>query len=574
MAYNEIKKFQRMLNDRPWPEDMKDIREAIQDQVVYDKVILTNKNNMSVLLPALVRKYEEVDPNASFFLKRWATEEGNVDVDGTTTTDDESGSSSADTPRALRSRGRSARSADCTDSQVVVSSPESEPLLESQTLTGGNNGPIDESVLSDRGIIVENKSWETYDEEFGSEIGDRFQLLLTEPPLIDEDGVKNFIAFTIRVLVPQAYAIVFVPVMQYKLWADKLSEASFNVMGWPFVVHRGNQSSNRNKTFPQDACEFAVIARAPSNLALERNEFKPGLETPYCEDFARFSRSQAIVGDVPKTKFLYTSATSKKKVCVTEKSIRVLEELIGTFCPAGGRVFDPFAGTLTTLIAAARTHHPCVGLESDSTYLDVAKKRLITKAAGIPGGLEYSQNSVYPSEPSTPLHQSRENNIEPEHVTPDGGRHRPAKVTMSPVTSEGSSRKTRSYKASLKLFPSPTRQLPSRTGTPHRNTPKRSVEVSPVTAVRNKKRHAHSSPIRSSPRLKRHAGPRPTGVCTMTTCILETREGAVNHKCFTCEASVHIPCAGKAVGRDLEEKNEIFCSSCLNRGGTSPRGGK
>ena len=47
-----------------------------------------------------------------------------------------------------------------------------------------------------------------------------------------------------------------------------------------------------------------------------------------------------------------------------------------TFCPPGGRVLDPFAGTLTTGIAGIQSGRPCVLLETDSRCLSLGIERL------------------------------------------------------------------------------------------------------------------------------------------------------------------------------------------------------
>lgn len=52
------------------------------------------------------------------------------------------------------------------------------------------------------------------------------------------------------------------------------------------------------------------------------------------------------------------------------------ERVIQSSCPPGGIVFDPFAGTGTTGIAAIDTGRSFVGCELDAGYADAARKRL------------------------------------------------------------------------------------------------------------------------------------------------------------------------------------------------------
>ncbi|MCG3132750.1 MAG: hypothetical protein FLDDKLPJ_03616 [Phycisphaerae bacterium] len=61
----------------------------------------------------------------------------------------------------------------------------------------------------------------------------------------------------------------------------------------------------------------------------------------------------------------------------TVKPLALMEYLCRlTSTPAGGLVLDPFAGAGTTLIAARRARRPCLGIEIDKKYVEVATRRL------------------------------------------------------------------------------------------------------------------------------------------------------------------------------------------------------
>jgi site-specific DNA-methyltransferase (adenine-specific) len=57
--------------------------------------------------------------------------------------------------------------------------------------------------------------------------------------------------------------------------------------------------------------------------------------------------------------------------------LALLERVLVSNCPEGGRVLDPFNGSGTTGVAAARLGHAYTGIERESEYLELSKKRLI-----------------------------------------------------------------------------------------------------------------------------------------------------------------------------------------------------
>ena len=59
---------------------------------------------------------------------------------------------------------------------------------------------------------------------------------------------------------------------------------------------------------------------------------------------------------------------------LTVKPLALIEHLIRVFSAPGQAVLDPFLGSGTTAVAAARTGRACVGIEAD--YLAIAERRL------------------------------------------------------------------------------------------------------------------------------------------------------------------------------------------------------
>jgi site-specific DNA-methyltransferase (adenine-specific) len=64
----------------------------------------------------------------------------------------------------------------------------------------------------------------------------------------------------------------------------------------------------------------------------------------------------------------------------TQKPLEIVERMVLASCPAGGTVLDPFMGSGTTAVAAARHGRRFIGFELNPDYFAIVKKR-VAKAA-------------------------------------------------------------------------------------------------------------------------------------------------------------------------------------------------
>lgn len=74
----------------------------------------------------------------------------------------------------------------------------------------------------------------------------------------------------------------------------------------------------------------------------------------------------------------------KSKIHETEKPVWLLKRWIANSCRPGGLVLDPFAGSASTLVAAAECGCRAIGIEKDPKYFYLAKARLKNEAANWP----------------------------------------------------------------------------------------------------------------------------------------------------------------------------------------------
>lgn len=60
----------------------------------------------------------------------------------------------------------------------------------------------------------------------------------------------------------------------------------------------------------------------------------------------------------------------------TQKPLEIIERMIKASCPADGVVFDPFMGSGTTAVAAARLKRKFIGFEINPDYCEIIRQRL------------------------------------------------------------------------------------------------------------------------------------------------------------------------------------------------------
>ena len=79
---------------------------------------------------------------------------------------------------------------------------------------------------------------------------------------------------------------------------------------------------------------------------------------------------QQMVFDFP------TENHSSDRFHPTQKSLSLMEEIVKIHTNYGDTVLDPFMGSGTTGVACKKLNRSFIGIERDTIYYDIAKKRI------------------------------------------------------------------------------------------------------------------------------------------------------------------------------------------------------
>lgn len=151
-----------------------------------------------------------------------------------------------------------------------------------------------------------------------------------------------------RVLKWGGFAISFYGWNRIDLFADAWKAAGFRMVG--HIVFRKSYSSSSR--FLRYEHESAYLL-AKGNVTPPAKPIPDVIDMPY----------------------------SGNKLHPTQKPVAVLLPLVEAFCPKGGLVLDPFAGSGSSLVAAQHLGRDWLGMELDTEHAATATRRLAWHAA-------------------------------------------------------------------------------------------------------------------------------------------------------------------------------------------------
>lgn len=127
-----------------------------------------------------------------------------------------------------------------------------------------------------------------------------------------------------------------------------LEEANFVAVG-TLVWQKTNPVPFNHKYKPINAWEALVIGKRPGT---------------------KFN------GKVVHNVFVHKSPSPQQRIHPTQKPLPLIEQFVELFSSEGDLVFDPFAGSATTLVAANRLHRKVIAYEKDLEIYHRAAKRI------------------------------------------------------------------------------------------------------------------------------------------------------------------------------------------------------
>lgn len=184
--------------------------------------------------------------------------------------------------------------------------------------------------------------------------------------------------------------VVIDPHVKNGLVADYVLKAqlALSEAGWkqhmPQIWHKHDRAPLGRKDWPRHAYEpvlwFSKSAR-PFCDAWACGTTSENIGSPSCRHSKRSN------GQNPRRKGIARAtdviaipagATAKNVGHPAMFPIPLAEHLIKTFCPEGGTVLDPFAGSGSTLIAAKQLGRQFYGFDIMPEYVEMARQRLVT----------------------------------------------------------------------------------------------------------------------------------------------------------------------------------------------------
>ncbi|MXW95708.1 MAG: site-specific DNA-methyltransferase [Acidimicrobiaceae bacterium] len=172
----------------------------------------------------------------------------------------------------------------------------------------------------------------------------------------DWDGPIDPEAWTARVLPKVAgWVVIFCAQAQIGDYCGILDRHGFVAVG-PMVWQKTNPVPFNHKYKPINAWEALVVGKRPGT---------------------------AFNGECVHNVFVSKSPSPQQRIHPTQKPLPLIEEFVELFSRTDDLIFDPFAGSATTVVAARKLSRRVIAYEKDAEIYQLAAKRLATDALSL-----------------------------------------------------------------------------------------------------------------------------------------------------------------------------------------------
>lgn len=389
-AMKEARKFETLLGSTTWPIEMHVLKRNLLRGFQLDNEVEANSGNDIDIIPSVLDMFRELRPQT--FPQLFRKFKNSFHSPPENSTEDQATPPSTLSDPVCDGTGNIQNDGEA--GMTAVPTPSTAASEHLQTVESAKT----DDVLVKAGIHLLQMSWQKYSKTVRNEKSDMFDLVLTDPSYggknneytndirgsaaMEQGEFTEFSQFCRASLRKGGYVFIFSAPQYLHTWTESLSAVGLEVMPYPYVLSKcmnGRQFRRKGK-FPENFVEFGVVAQQPG---VHERGFSIDLESPYHNLVSKMNRRLALLDKVPIVRHKLTFDSCRKPVRPEEKSVLVLIELMTTFCPESGTVFDGYGGTFTTAIAALQSGRKCVSTESDRECFRLAYARALVMHAAI-----------------------------------------------------------------------------------------------------------------------------------------------------------------------------------------------
>lgn len=378
MAQKETLKFEELIGSVSWPEGLLVLKSKIQESSdLDDEIALHAPKGPKKILDSILNEYRRLYPDDAVRNEAKYNAMTNESTDKAANVPNEPGLETEDAPTVNDNR----------TSEVMDNTPKSVLRL-----------PQAEKIqrmcaaLKSVDIEVINSTWEHYFLYQRTSADKDFDYIHSDPPFgtpqpnpasagseynddLEDSDFSKYCAETYKSLKNGSYSFFYSSCDYAPKWKSALRSNNFLVWNGLYALIRSMQGRQltRISKFPQVFVDFGVISIKPG---CRKDGFKPPFNEPYTMIACKYPRRLGVIDKIPVARPKLLDPHTKKPLRVCEKDENTTMEIMRTYCPMGGHVFDGFGGTLKTALACLKTGRSCVVVEKDKHCFEIAVERL------------------------------------------------------------------------------------------------------------------------------------------------------------------------------------------------------